>query len=179
MQGVVCALLLRSGDKSGKSTLWHAKTGRSVITALSVLVVFNLLTHSVLAQDSHRTSLKQTQTTRPLSPEIMAMHNLAKRPAAVAPTSVDLAVAAATTTTSTTFNSDQGPGPGPIGPGPGCNLFPAPPSVGATVPLSYFGPPPSDVNQSFVGPVQLLRSGTVDAARDYYLAVIPGKARPH
>src|ERR1700757_80625 len=63
-----------------------------------------------------------------------------------------------------TFNSDQGPGPGPIGPGPGCNLFPAPPSVGATVPLSYFGPPPSDVNQSFVGPVQLLKSGTVDAA---------------
>jgi hypothetical protein len=63
-----------------------------------------------------------------------------------------------------TFNSDQGPGPGPIGPGPGCNLFPAPPSVGATVPLSYFGPSPSEVNASLVGPVQLLKSGTVDAA---------------
>src|SRR5260370_41563320 len=105
MQEVFCALLLRSGDKSGKSTLWYAKTGRSVITALAVLVVFNLLTHSVLAQDSHRASLKQTQVSRPLSPEIMAMHNLAKRGAAVAPTSLDLAVAAATTTTSTTFNS--------------------------------------------------------------------------
>jgi len=163
MQEVFCALLLRSGDKSAKSTLWYART-RSVITALAVLVVFNLLTHSVLAQDSHRTSLKQTQSSRPLSPEIMAMHTLAKRPTATAPTGLDLAVAASTTTTSTTFNSDQGPGPGPIGPGPGCNLFPAPPSVGATVPLSYFGPPPSDVNQSFVGPVQLLRSGTVDAA---------------
>src|ERR1700730_7036483 len=65
---------------------------------------------------------------------------------------------------STTFNSDQGPGPDPIGPGPGCNLFPAPPSVGATVPLSYFGPSPSETNQSLVGPVQLLKSGTVDAA---------------
>ena len=65
---------------------------------------------------------------------------------------------------SNTFNSDQGPGPGPIGPGPGCNLFPAPPSVGATVPLTYFGPPPSEVNPSLVGPVQLLKSGTVDAA---------------
>jgi hypothetical protein len=64
-----------------------------------------------------------------------------------------------------TFNSDQGPGPGPIGPGPGCNLFPAPPSVGATVPLSYFGPSPSETNPSLVGPVQLLKSGTVDAAR--------------
>jgi hypothetical protein len=62
-----------------------------------------------------------------------------------------------------TFNSDQGPGPGPIGPGPGCNLFPAPPSVGASVPLSYFGPSPSEVNPSLVGPVQLLKSGTVDA----------------
>ena len=66
---------------------------------------------------------------------------------------------------SNTFNSDQGPGPGPIGPGPGCNLFPAPPSVGATVPLTYFGPSPSETNPSLVGPVQLLKSGTVDAAR--------------
>jgi hypothetical protein len=63
-----------------------------------------------------------------------------------------------------TINSDQGPGPGPIGPGPGCNLLPAPPSVGATVPLSYFGPSPSETNPSLVGPVQLLKSGTVDAA---------------
>ena len=63
-----------------------------------------------------------------------------------------------------TFNSDQGPGPGPIGPGPGCNLLPAPPSVGATVPLSYFGPSPSETNPSLVGPVQLLKSGTIDAA---------------
>lgn len=54
------------------------------------------------------------------------------------------------------------PGPGPMGPGPGCNLFPAPPSVGATVDLSYFGPPPSATNSSFVGPVQLLKSGQVD-----------------
>ena len=59
-------------------------------------------------------------------------------------------------------NTDQGPGPGPIGPGPGCNLFPAPPSVGASVGLSYFGPSPSESNPSLVGPVQLLKSGTVD-----------------
>lgn len=60
-------------------------------------------------------------------------------------------------------NAAQGPGPGPIGPGPGCNLFPAPPSVGATVNLSYFGPPPSSVNRSLVGPVQLLNTGPVDS----------------
>jgi hypothetical protein len=72
--------------------------------------------------------------------------------------------AAVSTAVSTTFNSEQGPGPGPIGPGPGCNLFPAPPSVGATVPLSYFGPSPSTTNPSLVGPVQLLNSGKVDAA---------------
>lgn len=60
-------------------------------------------------------------------------------------------------------NTAQGPGPGPIGPGPGCNLFPAPPSVGASVNLSYFGPPPSSVNRSLVGPVQLLNTGPVDS----------------
>lgn len=62
-------------------------------------------------------------------------------------------------------NTDQGPGPGPIGPGPGCNLFPAPPSVGASVGLSYFGPPPAESNPSLVGPVQLLKSGQVDDSK--------------
>jgi hypothetical protein len=57
------------------------------------------------------------------------------------------------------------PSPGVFGPGPGCNLFPAPASVGATVDLSYFGPPPSDTNPSLVGPVQLLKSGQVDIAK--------------
>ena len=37
------------------------------------------------------------------------------------------------------------------------------PSVGTTVDLSYFGPPPSTVNQSLVGPVQLLNTGQVDS----------------
>src|SRR5579863_3650657 len=62
-------------------------------------------------------------------------------------------------------NTAQGPGPGPIGPGPGCNLLPAPASVGTTVDLSYFGPPPSTTNQSLVGPVQLLKTGPVDASK--------------
>jgi hypothetical protein len=62
-------------------------------------------------------------------------------------------------------DNSQGPGPGPLGPGPGCNLFPAPPSTGASVPLSYFGPPPSDTNPSFAGPFQLLKSGTVDITK--------------
>src|SRR6267142_5500436 len=54
------------------------------------------------------------------------------------------------------------PSPGVFGPGPGCNLFPAPASIGASVPLSYFGPPPSQTNPSLVGPVQLLKSGQLD-----------------
>src|SRR5260370_7644776 len=58
-------------------------------------------------------------------------------------------------------NLAQGPGPGPIGPGPGCNLFPAPPSVGTTVNLSYFGPPPSTTNQSPVQPTQFLHNAPV------------------
>ncbi len=62
------------------------------------------------------------------------------------------------------FNEAQGPGPGPIGPGPGCNVFPAAGNIGTKVSLSYFGPSPSTDNPSLVGPEQLLKSGTVDAA---------------
>src|SRR6266404_3566826 len=112
MQEVVSIRVLRSGEKPSKSTSSYTPADRSVIAALAILFVVNLLTHSVVAQVSPRTALKQAQVTRPLSPEIMTMHALAKRPAAASPISVDLAIAAATTATSTTFNSDQGPGPG-------------------------------------------------------------------
>ena len=59
----------------------------------------------------------------------------------------------------------NGPAPGPRGPGPGCNLFPAPASTGADVPITYFGPPPSASNPSLVGPYQLLQSGKVDSIK--------------
>jgi hypothetical protein len=39
---------------------------------------------------------------------------------------------------------------------------PAPPSIGADIPLSYFGPSPSSVDPRLVGPVQLLTAGRVD-----------------
>ncbi len=39
---------------------------------------------------------------------------------------------------------------------------PPPPSVGASVPATYFGPWPSDVKREYVGPYQLLKSGKVD-----------------
>jgi hypothetical protein len=98
----------------------------------------------------------------PLSAETMAIHLQAKRSVATPAANIEPAVSSAGSSSS--FNSEQGPGPGPIGPGPGCDLFPAPPSVGASVPLTYFGPSPSTVNPSLVGPVQLLNTGTVDAA---------------
>lgn len=41
-------------------------------------------------------------------------------------------------------------------------IVPAPASIGADVPLSYFGPSPSKVQKELVGPVQLLNSGTID-----------------
>lgn len=58
--------------------------------------------------------------------------------------------------------ASNGPGPGPRGGGPGCDFFPAPASVGTEVGISYFGEPPSTVNPSLVGPVQLLRNGQVN-----------------
>jgi hypothetical protein len=42
------------------------------------------------------------------------------------------------------------------------DIAPAPPSIGADVPLTYFGPAPSMVNPRLIGPLQLLRAGTVD-----------------
>jgi hypothetical protein len=42
------------------------------------------------------------------------------------------------------------------------DIAPAPPSIGADIPLTYFGPAPSTVQKELVGPLQLLRSGTVD-----------------
>jgi hypothetical protein len=42
------------------------------------------------------------------------------------------------------------------------DVAPAPPSIGADIPLTYFGPAPSTVQKELVGPHQLLRSGTID-----------------
>lgn len=42
------------------------------------------------------------------------------------------------------------------------DVRPSPPSIGADVPVTYFGPPPSTVEPELIGPVQLLRSGPLD-----------------
>jgi hypothetical protein len=44
------------------------------------------------------------------------------------------------------------------------NTQPAPPSIGADIPLTYFGPAPSSLDPELVGPHQLLRAGTLDTA---------------
>jgi hypothetical protein len=41
-------------------------------------------------------------------------------------------------------------------------IAPAPPSIGADVPVTYFGPAPSSVKRELVGPFQLLKAGKVD-----------------
>lgn len=117
---------------------------------VSATMMSSLLPSNIFAQ-------KVVAARPPVSPEAMALHRLVKRPAAsTAP--VDVAVS------SSGVNSAQGPGAGPRDLGqPGCDLFPAPANIGTSVGLSYFGPPPSTVNQSLVGPVQLLNTGQVDA----------------
>ena len=42
------------------------------------------------------------------------------------------------------------------------DFAPAPPSIGADIPITYFGPAPSSVNRNLIGPVQLLTAGTVN-----------------
>jgi hypothetical protein len=41
-------------------------------------------------------------------------------------------------------------------------IAPAPASIGADVPLTYFGPSPSQSNPRLIGPLQLLTAGTLD-----------------
>ena len=42
------------------------------------------------------------------------------------------------------------------------SVAPAPPSIGTDIPLTYFGPAPSDSNPRLIGPVTLLKAGTLD-----------------
>ena len=148
------------GGTSEEKLAWKLPK-RPTIIAFAVLTLASLLPHQSTGQVASQAPTAQTQVRHALSPEILAMHARLKRPTANTPT--DLELAASTPQNSTNFNTEQGPGPGPRAGLPGCDVFPAPASVGATVGLSYFGPPPSTVNQSLVGPVQLLNSGKVDA----------------
>jgi len=119
-----------------------------------------LASAAVMSGLAPSTSLAQsTVAAKPsLSPETMALHRLVKRPVANLTAPVDVAES------SSGVNSEQGFGALARDKGhPGCDLFPAPANIGTNVGLSYFGPPPSTVNQSLVGPVQLLNTGQVDA----------------
>jgi hypothetical protein len=49
-----------------------------------------------------------------------------------------------------------------FGQGDDDDVAPAPPSIGADIPLTYFGPAPSQVQRELIGPFQLLKSGEVD-----------------
>ncbi len=52
-----------------------------------------------------------------------------------------------------------------VSPASAADPIPPPPSsTGTDIPLTYQGPPPSEVQRSLVGPVKLLRAGTVDQA---------------
>ena len=42
------------------------------------------------------------------------------------------------------------------------DVRPSPPSIGADIPVTYFGPPPSSVEPELIGDLQLLNSGTLD-----------------
>ncbi len=107
------------------------------------------------------------QTRTPFRPaEQITGDKTSKIPTSKATSEILAAAKAAAPTPAATIGGlpvgSDGPSAGPLGDGPGCNLFPAPASTGASVALSYFGPPPSASNPSLVGPYQLLQSGQVD-----------------
>jgi len=47
----------------------------------------------------------------------------------------------------------------------GADPLPPPSNLGTGIPLTYQGPPPSEVDRSLVGPVKLLRAGTAMRCR--------------
>jgi len=60
------------------------------------------------------------------------------------------------------------------------DVAPAPPSIGAAVPLTYFGPSPSMVQPELIGPYQLLKAGKVDLnAGTITLPLYQGQVRIH
>ncbi|MEP2651382.1 MAG: hypothetical protein ABJH06_05235 [Paraglaciecola sp.] len=53
------------------------------------------------------------------------------------------------------------------------DVAPGPPSVGADIPVTYFGPAPSDSNPRLIGPVQLLTAGIVDTESEVATVTLP------
>jgi hypothetical protein len=127
-------------------------TSRGIVLPLSAALAVSLAASFATAQAPAR-------GTAPLTRETMELIAKAKRPHAFGEAQPDLI-----SRSDSNINSAQGPGAGPRDIGePGCDLFPAPANIGTNVGLSYFGPPPSTVNQSLIGPVQLLNTGQVDS----------------
>jgi hypothetical protein len=63
-------------------------------------------------------------------------------------------------------------------PGTQAQVAPPPASVGAQVPLTYFGPAPADVQKELIGPFKLLKAGDVDLkAETVTLPLYQGKMR--
>ena len=54
------------------------------------------------------------------------------------------------------------PGLNPQGGSATGEIQPAPASVGTDIPVTYFGPPPSEVQKELIGPYQLLKAGKMD-----------------
>src|SRR5277367_6711151 len=147
---------LRRSSPSGKGLNLTAVRSR----LFSSTKLFALASATLISSLAPSAAFGQAAVTArpPVSPEAMAVHLRAKRPVAKSTAPADAAGS------SSGVNSAQGPGEPARDLGqPGCDLFPAPPSVGANVDLSYFGPSPSTVNPSLVGPVQLLNTGQVNA----------------
>ncbi len=53
------------------------------------------------------------------------------------------------------------------------DVAPGPPSVGSDIPVTYFGPAPSEINPRLIGPVQLLTAGTVDLESEKATVTLP------
>ena len=139
------------GDSAASVSERFAKT-RTMSVVLSAAVVGSLTGALAMAQ-------APALSKAPLSPEATALILRAKRERPVINLKPEQP-----RQSDDNFNADQGPGAGPRDEGePGCDVFPAPASTGTKVGLSYFGPPPSTVNQSLVGPVQLLNTGQIDS----------------
>jgi len=72
-----------------------------------------------------------------------------------------LALGTASNAGRSAYAQTPAPTPQPVG-GSSNEINPAPPSIGADVPVTYFGPPPSSVQKELIGPYQLVKAGTIN-----------------
>ena len=130
---------------------------KTLLPAVLMVALVAAVTSVASAQDSEPT-LTEPEVVAPSGP--IVVEGVELPPTAGGATAAAIAAETADNTRATT--GVETPDPNELEEVEDDDVRPSPPSIGADVPVTYFGPPPSTVNENLVGPNQLLTAGTLD-----------------